>query len=338
LSSNFPYLAYISKANRDLKKSLLDGLEFIGFRRIIKKDSTVFIKPNFTFTRHQRGVTTSPELLKCLLETIKDRSSTVIVGESDGGNHSYKAEEAFEGHHMYKICKETGAELVNLSKLESVIVEDTIQGKTVRVQLPKLLLGKVECLISAPVMKVHVITGVSIGIKNLWGCYPDTMRCLHHRYLDRKLALIVKRLSPKITVVDGLYALDKHGPMFGDPLKMNLILTSNNVVAADTLGAAIMDVPIRRARHIMVAEKEGIGTTDLAKVEVNVDWKRYMKHFEIRRTLVDRLSSLLFHGDIIARLVMTSPFTPLIYGVAGKLRSPDEKRIASQLGARKTYM
>jgi len=149
---------------------------------------------------------------------------------------------------------------------------------------------------------------------------------------------MAKLLNPKITVIDGLYGLDGHGPMFGDPIKMDLMLVSNNVVVADALGAVIMGVPLKKVKHLMVVEKEGIGTTNLENVRINTNWKQFRKLFQIRKTLLDRVSSLLFHSHIAARLVMDSPFTPFVYKVAGTLRSPEEKAVASQLNANKHYM
>ena len=90
------------------------------------------MKPNFTLPYYKEGVTTNPQLLKYLLEILRSKAATVILGESDGGNHSFKAEEAFQGHNMYEICQETEVELVNLSTLPSRFVEDKIQGKRVK--------------------------------------------------------------------------------------------------------------------------------------------------------------------------------------------------------------
>ena len=123
------YSAYITKINGNVKQNLIKSLEFIGWKDYVKKDSKVFIKPNFTFPYYKEGVTTNPLLLKNLLEIIKDRAEHVVVGESDGGNHSFSADQGFEGHGMYDICKETGAELINLSKSSSKFIEDKIQGK-----------------------------------------------------------------------------------------------------------------------------------------------------------------------------------------------------------------
>jgi uncharacterized protein (DUF362 family) len=175
------------------------------------------------------------------------------------------------------------------------------------------------------------MTGVSLGIKNLWGCYPDAMRVLHHDNLDYKLALLAKLLNPRITIIDGTYGLTEHGPMFGQPLQMNLILVSNNVVVADALGTSIMGIPIKTANHIKVAEKEGLGTTCLEKVNMNTDWKQYKKQFCVRKTLVDRANRVLFNSYTAAKLVYDSPFTPLVYYLVDRLRSAEETDVAVEL-------
>jgi len=326
------YRAYVDEIDNNLKATLERGLQFIDWDKHVDKNSTVFVKPNFTFPYYREGVTTSPELLRCLLKIIKGKAGTVILGESDGGNHSFKAEEAFKGHNMYQICKETGAHLVNLSNLPSEAIKSKILGKTVEVQLPKLLLGEVDCFISVPVLKVHVMTTVTLSLKNSWGCLPDTMRCLRHQNIGYKLALIAKCLKPKIVVVDGLYALDQHGPMYGTAIKTDLLLIADNTMAADALGARLMGFDPQRVKHISIAARTGLGSIDLKDTEINADWQKYATNFTVRKTLVDTASRLLFCSDALAKLVMQSPLTPLIYKVARLLRSKVEQEIADQLG------
>jgi uncharacterized protein (DUF362 family) len=336
IQDNRKYRAYIGEVGDNLKITLQRGLEFINWDKQINKNSKVFVKPNFTIPYYKEGVTTSPEFLRCLLEILKNRADKVIVGESDGGNHSFKAEEAFERHSMYQIGKQVGAEVVNLSTLPTETVRSKILGKTVEVQLPRMLLEEIDCFISVPVLKVHVMTNVSLSLKNSWGCVPDTMRCLHHHNLSYKLALIAKLLKPKIVVIDGIYALNKHGPMYGEPVKMNLVLLANNTVAADTLGAALLGFPPRRIEHIAVAGEAAIGSLNLADIELNKDWQQYQRQFQVKKTMIDKLSSLLFHSDALAKLVMDSALTSPIYKVASILRTPREKEINSQMGKQKT--
>jgi uncharacterized protein (DUF362 family) len=328
------YRAYITKVF-DLKKNIANSLDFILWKEHLSHDSSVFIKPNFTFPYYKEGITTNPQVLRCLVELLKDNVAQVIIGESDGANHSFKTDQAFKGHGMYEMCKETGAELVNLSKIPSETVEGTIQGKSVKVLLPKMLLHDIDCFISVPVLKVHANTTVTLSMKNLWGCYPDTMRCLHHKDLSRKLALITKSLNPQLVIIDGTYALDGHGPMYGTPIKTDLILSANNPVVADSLGSAVMGIPLSKVDHISVAEKEGLGITDLSKVTINDDWKQYSRKFEVNKTVIDRLSWILFNSETCSKCVMDSPLTPLIYNVVGKLRNKDEKNVSDQIKKKK---
>ena len=324
------YSAYISHIT-NLKDDLLKSLEFIEWKNQVEKGSTVFVKPNFTYPYYKEGITTSPELLRFFLEILKDRAGEVIVGESNGGNNSFTADDAFKGHNMHKICREAGATLVNLSKMPSLSVEETIQGRKVKVFLPKFLVNDIDCFISVPVLKVHVMTTVTLSIKNLWGCYPDTMRCLHHQDLSRKLTLIAKILNPRLVVIDGIYALDGHGPMYGVAKKANLIMSSNNPVVADSLGTAVMGIPLKDAEHIQIASNQGLGITDLSKVRINDDWKKFSMEFHVERTLVDKLSLPLFDSEMIAKIVLCSPITPIAYGLVKCLRNKDEQIVVDEL-------
>jgi len=335
LKTQIEHRVYLEKLDGNLRYHLKNGLEFIGWDKHINKNSTVFIKPNFTFPNYRPGVTTTPEVLHAILEALKDRAGRIIVGESDGGNNSFKADEAFQGHNMYHICQKGSAELVNLSKLPSAKIKGKVCQKTVEVELPRLLLEEVDCFISVPVLKVHVMTTVTLSLKNSWGCIPDTMRCLQHQDIDYKLALIARYLKPRIVIVDGTYALDRHGPMYGDAVKTDLLLLSDNTVAADAMGTRLMGFDPRHIRHIAVAERTGLGSTNLNDITLNTEWQRHVKHFTVKRTLVDTVSRLLFCSDALARLVMQSPLTPFVYQVARLLRSKEEKEVAGQLGKTK---
>ncbi len=324
------YSAYISHIT-SLKEDLLKSLEFVEWKKQVKKGATIFVKPNFTYPYYKEGITTSPELIRSLLEILKGRAGEVIVGESDGGNNSFTADDAFNGHNMHEICRDTGATLVNLSKMPSISVGETIQERKVKIILPRLLVNDIDCFISVPVLKVHAMTTVTLSIKNLWGCYPDTMRCLHHQDLSRKLTLITKTLKPRLVIIDGIYSLDGHGPMYGIAKKTNILISSNNPVVADTLGTAIMGIPIKDIEHIRIASNQGLGISDLSKVKMNDDWKNYSMKFHMNRTLVDNLSLLVFNSEILAKIVMCSPITPLAYGLIKYLRNTQEQTVVDDL-------
>jgi uncharacterized protein (DUF362 family) len=138
-------------------------------------------------------------------------------------------------------------------------------------------------------------------------------------------------LNPKIVLIDGTYALNGHGPMYGEAVKADLLIAANNPVVADAFGSAIMGIPVSKVEHIMIAEKEGLGTTNLDAVQFNDDWKKYQMQFQVNKTLIDSLSTILFNSECVAKLVMDSPMKPIIYGVATKLRNKDEQCVNNEL-------
>lgn len=327
--------AYIAKIDSDLEGILKAGLEFIQWDKLVTAKSTVFVKPNFTFPQYCEGVTTSPVLLKHLLKLLRSRANRVIVGESDGGNNSFAAEDGFKGHGMDKVCRELEVEMVNLSRVPSEVVEGEVLGKKVSVPLPRLLLEEIDCFITVPVLKVHAMTGVTLSLKNSWGCVPDSMRGMHHQNLSRKLALIARLLKPKIVVIDGTYALNKHGPMFGEPVKTNLVAVVDNTVAADALGTRLMGFAPERINHIAVADEAGLGSTRLEDLELNQDWRKFRRQFSLERTFIDRISALHFNNDLLAKLIFQSPLTSVIYKVVPLMRTAKEKEVVRQMGKQK---
>ena len=161
----------------DLENEIAAALKWIGWDTIIEPEARVFIKPNFTYPFYKPGVTTSPQVMEALISVLSTQTSNIIIGESDGGYHAWKAEEAFQGHNLYKIAGRYGAELVNLSKIEAEDTEVKVGSKTVRARLPSLLLREVDAFITVPVPKVHVMTRLSLAFKNQWGAYRTQCAC-----------------------------------------------------------------------------------------------------------------------------------------------------------------
>ena len=199
---------------------------------------------------------------------------------------------------------------------------------------PRSLLINIEYPDEAIIISSIIRCTRIFGMKSSKTKFPDTMRCLHHKYLSRKLTLLTKVIKPKIVIIDGTFALNGHGPMYGEAVKSNLLIAANNPVVADAFGAAIMGIPVSQVEHIMIAEKEGLGTKNLDAVQFNDDWKQYQMQFQVNKTLIDSLSTILFNSECMAKLVMDSPMKPIIYGVATKLRNNQEQRVVDEVNKR----
>lgn len=319
---------YINDINeQDLLQEVQKGLDFIQSNEIINKNSTIFIKPNLTDVVHKPGITTTPLMIKTVIEALSPLVKKVFVGESDGGNYSYSADTSLKNHDVFEVAKKfKNVEVVNLSKLPRTRVTEKVCGKKVWVDLPDLLINDIDCLVSVPVLKAHAMTHGTFSIKNLWGCYPDPMRLLYHKNLDYKLALISKLTKNKIQIIDGFWALDGHGPMEGTPIVTNKILISNNPVAVDASSAYLMNLDKNKIGHLGIAEQFGLGISDINKIQFNKDISmEKLQQFKPYKVNLDYFSVLLFKSVFLSKLILDSPLTPLIYGAINLTRTAERK-------------
>ena len=159
-----------------MQVALGEALAWIDAKAMIDPETRVFIKPNLTWKRPTPGVTVTPLFLRVLVEKLLSLTRNIMIGESEGGQASFRAEEAFDGHGIYELEREFGVKVVNLSRCKHEVARAMVGGKTVSVELPSILLHDTDVFITVPVPKLHALTGVSIGFKNQWGCLGDKMR------------------------------------------------------------------------------------------------------------------------------------------------------------------
>src|SRR5436309_13626917 len=304
-----------SKENRD--RELRDAFEYIGLQNELSTARKVFVKPNFTFPRPVRGVTTSREMLEDTVTLLSERGAEVFVGESNGGYGSFTAAEAFAGQGLHEICRRTGAQAMDLSKEELKDYSSVIGGKQVSVRLARVLVEEVDLTISLPVLKVHAMTTVSLSMKNLWGCYPTDLRLLEHSELDRKLAFISNLVKARFGIVDATYGLDKHGPMEGEARFLGKFIASNDLVGLDTACARMMGFNPDKLLHLRNL-KSYVYPTGSPEPASNEDLARYTWGFTLKRDFIDSLSFTCFHNDFLAKVVFDSPFTLPIYAIFGR--------------------
>ena len=264
------------------------------------------------------GVTTSPEFLEAVLRIAANHGAEILVGESNGGYGSFRAADAFVGHRLREICKDTKATAINLSEQEAREYTRTVAGRKTTVVLPRFLVEEVDLTISAPVLKVHVMTTVSLSVKNLWGCCPLDLRLLQHAQLDRKLKLIAELIKARFAFIDATYGLDKHGPMDGEPRHLGKFIAADDLYGVDWITAQMMGFNPRAIQHLQLISDATKRDVVLNRVNSNADLSDINWGFSLGFNLIDTLSFASFHSDALARLVFDSPLTRPIYAVFGK--------------------
>jgi ferredoxin len=175
---------------------------------------------------------------------------------------------ACETSGIRSVCDEKNVVFIDFNRCCPMKVK--VKGDFIRTLVVAKDLLEFDKIVSVPVMKTHVLTGVSLGMKNMKGIqYRDEKIRLHERgmkMLHVGIVDIIQSFMPYLTVVDGSYGQEGEGPVGGTVVPMNVIVASRDVVAADATACRVMGFNPRDISHIALAEKRQLGSIDAVTV------------------------------------------------------------------------
>jgi len=154
--------------------------------------------------------------------------------------------------------------LVDLNKDEFVEVYPPNPLSLKRVKVAKTALE--STIISVPKLKPHRMATVTLSLKNMMGALASK-GSMHRGSLSENIVDLASVLKPSVSVIDGIIAGEGHESS-GNPVKMNLVIAGTDPVAVDAVGAAVMGIVPTDAKHLVLAEKKGLGTCNLKEITV----------------------------------------------------------------------
>jgi uncharacterized protein (DUF362 family) len=280
---------YTEKDLNTVRDMIVRSLDLVGgLERIIGAAQTVVVKPNLVevpFETTGGSVVTDPRVLEALVGLLKDRGvQRVLVAEGKSVNLKHIASgprKAFEASGLADVVHRAGGEILGWD--EEDFVQVAVPGGQLyeTIGIPESILDA-DAFISVPKLKTHCQTEITVGMKSMQGVFSvDDKVNFHNEAFPWKMVDILRVAKPHLTIVDGLICGEGYGPIYTDPVEMNLIVTSEDVVAIDAVCSALMgidpmEVPITRLGHT-----EGIGIGDLERIEVKGERiEDVMKHFK----------------------------------------------------------
>lgn len=148
-----------------------------------------------------------------------------------------------------------------------------------------------DVFITVPVMKIHN-TGITVALKNQIGLAPCTFygfykatgipadnyanRLIHTdqaplMWTDKEIVDLCSIAKIKFVVVDALMCLDVSKTTKSDKsnqVRMNMIVAGEDPVAVDNVCARLMAINPDDVEHITLAERTGLGTNDVSKINI----------------------------------------------------------------------
>jgi uncharacterized protein (DUF362 family) len=242
-------------------KPVFKALDLVDYRSALAGYDTVLIKVNFiTDKTWDTGATTDPIVVEAIIKKLEDLPVKVYVVESDASMTN--ADKAFEKTGMKDMCIRNGVEWLNLRYVKDKVKLAVPNGEALKsITVPRLVTE--SAVISAAKLKTHVNTGVTLGMKNMFGLLPDKLKGKYHlKGISKVVVDINSVLHSALTVIDGFVGMEGSGPIDGTPVQMNLIIAGTDPVATDATACRVMGINPYEIKHIRKAYEKGLGKSE----------------------------------------------------------------------------
>jgi len=262
-----------------------------GMSAFVKPGDQVLLKPNLLAARApERRITTDPEIVRSVARLVLEAGGRPAIGDSPAREPFQRVAKKTG---MTKVADELGLELVDLVGPVPVPLRDGAVFKNLEVSFRVIL---ADVVINLPKLKTHSQMLFTLGVKNLFGTVVAQRKAEWHYMagVDRdtfaSLHLdIYQAIRPALTILDGVWGMEGHGPANGRPRRVNLIAAGTDAVALDVSICQLLGTPLRSFPLYRAAKARGIGETEVTRISLRGDPP---ENFQIDGFKVPSLDSL----------------------------------------------
>jgi uncharacterized protein (DUF362 family) len=248
----------------------------------------VLLKPNIgRVAPPEAGITTHPQVVAAAIDAFREAGAEVAVGESP--ILGVKTHEAFDAAGITSIANERDCLLIDMDArgFVEVQVPDGVAISSLEI-CPEVL--EYDLVVSVPVMKMHMHTGVTLALKNMKGCLWRRSKVQLHmlppveghddKPIDIAIADLSSVLRPHLSIIDGTVGMEGLGPSAGEAKPLGAVVVSADVFAADAVACKLMGTAAEDIPHLRIGAERGYGVIDLARISVEPDtWQKWTSPF-----------------------------------------------------------
>lgn len=271
--------------------ALRKAIELCGGFEELKPDHKILLKPNILWGGTKKlppfGVVTTSVVVGHLLELLHDQGCRDIkIGEGTIPNKELgsSTHKGYEWSGIGKVAKRYGAKLVDFNSEPF----EEVQLEKIKVKVSRWALES-DFLINLPVLKAHRQTKVSLGMKNLKGCLAiESKKKFHKHDLPRLIALLNTKIKTSLTIIDGIYAMERGPEFLGTSHRTNLLIAGRDVFSCDVVGAEAMGIRLEEVDYLKEFSSIAGRSLSLDAIEVKGETlKEIVRPLEWRLSVTD---------------------------------------------------
>jgi uncharacterized protein (DUF362 family) len=240
-----------------------------GIEKFVKNGATVVVKPNICTAYHgpEYASTTNPQVVAAIVALCLGAGArrVVVLDYPFGGT----PQASYVRSGIEAAAKAAGGEMDGISQLKFRKVPIP-QGKTIQEWPVYGAVLDADAVINVPIAKDHGTTRLTLGMKNLMGVIQNR-NSFHARGIHQCIADLNSVVRPQLTVVDAVRILVANGPTGGnlnDVKRLDTVIASTDVVAADSYAATLFGLQGKEIGYIEAGAAMGLGQMDLSKIKI----------------------------------------------------------------------
>ncbi|MDD5616817.1 MAG: DUF362 domain-containing protein [Candidatus Methanoperedens sp.] len=245
----------------DVDKAVRTAVDSLGgIKNFVKPGDKVMIKVNICGGVPELKATyTTKETAGCVVKMVRESGGEPFLCDADMVWTKFWPNARAEG--WLEWAEKENVKLVNLSDTKIVRFDFGKDSMMPLERVSKEILDA-DVIISIPAMKTHMMTGVTLGMKNMYGTFPEIDKARYHMLgIDEVIYWVNHAFTPNLTIIDGSIGGETVGPLSCDSVDFRTIISSNNVVTADSIASQLMGFadPKEEIDHLKLAHDRGLG-------------------------------------------------------------------------------
>ncbi len=256
-----------------LFEKINEAFEALGVYDEIKPGMTVVLKPNLIQrSKPQAAICTHPLFTAAVGRCVKRAGGRVLIAESPGGPYTPAVMKAiFKGCGYTDMAEANGFALYTECRSREVSLPQAQRCRQVSILEP-FLSG--DFIINLPKLKTHGMVGYSGAVKNMFGAVPGLQKPeVHCRFPEKEdfskaLVDICAFLSPQLSVMDGIWAMEGDGPTGGTRREAGLMGASFSPYALDVCMAELAGFAAQPLPMLAECAQRGLGPKTTEEIDL----------------------------------------------------------------------
>ena len=255
--------------NKKVSDALIRQFEFLGgLDKFVSHGDSVLLKPNFIAAKSRRCATqTDPAVILETAKLIKDFGAKPFIGDSPAwGDISNNIKKLKLDGPLQKL----GVPVKQLNKPKKCHIgsDGTVVGLS-------SVAMEADTIINLPKFKSHQQLVATFAVKNMFGCVSGKKKAYWHfakgdseAEFCRLLIGIYEYLSPSLTIIDGITAMDGPGPINGRARPLGYLVAGSDPIACETICGKLINLKPEDLPIVRTARQIGFGCSDIEKITI----------------------------------------------------------------------